>query len=74
MLADTVCGIRLIQRHFVFVRHKGQPIFAQLLRCEALDVGNYAFAPRSLHLRKPEALRPETAANSRTPWAVRKAG
>jgi len=60
MLADTVCGIRLIQRHFVFVRHKGQPIFAQLLRCEVLAVDNHSGAPHALHLHKA--------------WLVKKAG
>jgi hypothetical protein len=51
---------KISKRFLVFVRHKGQPVFTHLLRCEALAVSRYCFEPRALHLRKA--------------WLVRNAG
>ncbi len=46
------CVFDNAERFFAFVRHKGQPIFAQLLRCETLAVDNHGGVPHALHLYK----------------------
>jgi hypothetical protein len=51
---------KIINRFLVFVRHKGQPVFPQLLRCKALAVDYHSFVPCALYLHKA--------------WLVRKAG
>ena len=48
---------KLVPKYFVFLRHKGQPILLQLLRCEMLDVENHACAPHALHLQQPRLVR-----------------
>jgi len=66
VIFNSVCA-KIIQRYFVFffarlsgqsrLRHKGQLIFAQLLRCEALAVENHACTPGALHLYKAKLVR-----------------
>ncbi len=36
----SMCA-KMVKKYFVFFCHKGQPIFMQLLRCEALAVDNH---------------------------------
>lgn len=52
--------VECLLKNLVFVCRKGQPIFAQLLRCKALEVENHVGVPHALHLHKA--------------WLVRKAG
>jgi len=48
---------KLVQKHFVFFRHKSQPILLQLLRCEALAMDNHGGAPHALRLQQPRLVR-----------------
>ena len=48
---------KMVQKYFVFFRHKGQPILLQLLRCEALAVEYHSGAPHALHLQQPRPVR-----------------
>ena len=56
----TSMPLKLVLKTFCLCSPKGQPVFAHLLRCEAVEVGNHDFMPRASYLRKA--------------WLVRKAG
>ena len=45
------------KRFLVFVRHKGQLVFSQLLRCESLAVDHHSGTPHALHLHKAKLVR-----------------